>query len=119
MDDRILGALNLYSRRVDAFDESDMATALLFSTHAAIALSHAQTRAGDVELTRQLREAIESRDVIGQAKGILMERERVDADAAFDMLRRASQRLNVKLRDVAGRVVHARDADDSVAGSQH
>src|SRR5438552_11392276 len=117
--DRILGALNLYSRRVDAFDEADMATALLFSTHAAIALSQAQTRAGDVELTRQLREAIESRDVIGQAKGILMERERVDADVAFDMLRRASQRLNIKLRDVAGRVVHARDADDSVAGGAH
>src|SRR5205085_11449999 len=106
--------LNLSSRRVDAFDDADMATAVLFSAHAALALSQAQTHAGEVELSRQLREAIESRDVIGQAKGILMEREHVDADTAFDMLRRASQRLNVKLRDLAGRVAHARDEDEAI-----
>ena len=51
----------------------------------------------------QLREALESRDVIGQAKGILMEREKVTADDAFNMLRRASQHLNRKLRDLARR----------------
>ena len=51
--------------------------------------------------TAQLKEALESRDVIGQAKGILMERERVTADDAFNMLRRGSQHLNRKLRDLA------------------
>jgi AmiR/NasT family two-component response regulator len=49
----------------------------------------------------QLNQALESRDVIGQAKGILMERNRVTADEAFDMLRRASQQVNRKLRDLA------------------
>ncbi|MCU1352720.1 MAG: response regulator with putative antiterminator output domain [Acidimicrobiales bacterium] len=52
----------------------------------------------------QLREAIVSRDVIGQAKGVLMATHRVTADAAFQMLVRASQRLNVKVRQVAEEV---------------
>ena len=53
----------------------------------------------------QMDEALQSRDLIGQAKGILMAREGVSADQAFDMMRRASQRLNVKLRIVAGDIV--------------
>ncbi|MDT7798847.1 MAG: hypothetical protein QOI78_2280, partial [Actinomycetota bacterium] len=48
-----------------------------------------------------LRKAVESRDVIGQAKGILMQRRGITADEAFDVLRRASQELNVKLADLA------------------
>lgn len=52
-----------------------------------------------------LREALQSRELIGQAQGILMERERITADQAFDVLRRASQHLNRKLRDVAENVV--------------
>ncbi len=58
-----------------------------------------------VGLIGQLRTALESRDVIGQAKGILMARQGISADEAFDLLRRASQRSNVKLRDVAAQVV--------------
>jgi AmiR/NasT family two-component response regulator len=53
----------------------------------------------------QLREALESRELIGQAKGILMARERCSADAAFDILREVSQRTNRKLREVAQDVV--------------
>ena len=52
-----------------------------------------------------LEKALETRDIIGQAKGILMARQLIDADAAFDVLRRASQRSNTKLRDVASEVV--------------
>jgi AmiR/NasT family two-component response regulator len=52
--------------------------------------------------------AISARDVIGQAKGILMERHGMDADAAFDTLSRASQRLNIKLRDLAERLTKTR-----------
>jgi AmiR/NasT family two-component response regulator len=52
-------------------------------------------------LNRELAVALDSRDVIGQAKGILMERHKVDADAAFGMLRETSQHLNVKLVRVA------------------
>ena len=53
----------------------------------------------------QLRKALESRDIIGQAKGILMTRQRISAEEAFDILRRASQRSHMKLRDVAASVV--------------
>ena len=53
----------------------------------------------------QLQQALLSRDVIGQAKGILMERQRITADEAFDVLRKASQHLNVKLRNLAEHVV--------------
>jgi GAF domain-containing protein len=92
-----VGALNLYSRRTDAFGEADRDTAYLLALFASVVLASTQAR---MQAT-QLREALESRDVIGQAKGILMERERVTADDAFDMLRRASQHLNRKLRDLA------------------
>jgi transcriptional regulator with GAF, ATPase, and Fis domain len=93
-----LGALNLYSKAADAFDDESRTVGLVFAAHAAVALSSAMH-------DEQLEEALRSRDVIGQAKGILMAREGVSADQAFEMLRRASQRLNVKLRDVAGSVV--------------
>jgi len=95
-----LGALNLYSKAVDAFDERSGTVGLVFAAHAAIALSTAIHE-------EQMDEALQSRDLIGQAKGILMAREGVSADEAFDMLRRASQRLNVKLRDVAGEMVQS------------
>jgi len=53
----------------------------------------------------QLEKALETRDLIGQAKGILMERERVTGDQAFEMLRSSSQHMNLKLRDVAAMLV--------------
>jgi AmiR/NasT family two-component response regulator len=95
------GALNIYSRRPNGLDEASRDPALLLATHASLAL--AGTRAvSRAELeAAQLREAVASRDVIGQAKGILMSRRRVDADEAFDILRRTSQDLNVKLTEVA------------------
>ena len=95
-----LGALNLYSKAVDAFDDHSRTVGLVFAAHAAIALSTAIHE-------EQMDEALQSRDLIGQAKGILMAREGVNADQAFDMLRRASQRLNIKLRDIAGQMVHS------------
>ena len=93
-----LGALNLYSKAADAFDEESRTVGTVFAAHAAVALS---TAIHD----EQMEEALQSRDLIGQAKGILMAREGITADQAFDMLRRASQRLNMKLRDVAGAIV--------------
>ncbi|MGH9264682.1 MAG: GAF and ANTAR domain-containing protein [Acidimicrobiales bacterium] len=92
-----LGALNLYSKAPDAFDDRAVAVGSVFAAHAAIALSTALH-------DEQMEEALQSRDVIGQAKGILMAREHVSADEAFDMLRRASQRVNVKLRDIARQI---------------
>lgn len=103
-----LGALNIYSVEQDGLDELDRDLALVLAAHASTALAAtvASSRA-DLEAT-QLRQALESRDVIGQAKGILMERRGIGADEAFDVLRRASQSLNVKLTQVAQTLVEHR-----------
>jgi len=95
--DGTVGALNLYSRRTDAFDQADRDTAYLLAIFAAVVVASSQARLQ----AANLQDALENRDVIGQAKGILMEREKVTADEAFEMLRRASQRLNRKLRHLA------------------
>ncbi len=55
---------------------------------------------------QQMEEAVETRDVIGQAKGILMAREHINADEAFELLRQSSQRLNIKLRALAQQVAN-------------
>jgi AmiR/NasT family two-component response regulator len=60
-----------------------------------------------------LQAALSTREVIGQAQGILMERERISATQAFDVLRRASQHLNRKLRDVAQDLVDTGDEPDT------
>lgn len=92
------GALNLYSRRRDAFDDHDIAVGAVFATHAAVAVDAARREEG-------LEGKASSRDIIGMAKGLIMARQGVTSDEAFDVLRRASQRMNVKLREVAARMV--------------
>jgi transcriptional regulator with GAF, ATPase, and Fis domain len=92
-----MGALNLYSTQLDAFDDHDVAVGAVFATHAAVAFGRAKL-AGDLEAKA------EGRDVIGVAKGLIMARSDVGEDEAFEMLRRASQRMNVKVREVASRM---------------
>lgn len=99
VEEHTMGALNLYATRPDAFDDIDVALASVFAAHAAVAMSSSRR-------VEQLERKADSRDLIGRAKGILMERSDLDDAQAFDLLRRASQRLNVKLVDVADRVVH-------------
>ena len=89
-----MGALNLYSRRPHAFAARSQVIAQVFSVHAAIAMKGALTVAG-------LETVISSRDVIGQAKGIIMARHRVTADMAFDLLRSTSQLRNQPVRELA------------------
>ncbi len=96
-----LGSLNLYGRCPAAFGVIDRAKAVLLSTLAGLALTSAHAHEDEVNLNAHLHDALTTREVIGQAQGILMERERITADHAFDVLRRASQHLNRKLRDVA------------------
>ncbi len=96
-----LGALQLYARLPGAFNVTDRAQGLIFATHAGIALSLAQTQEAERGRTENLELALVSREIIGQAQGILMERERITSEQAFDLLRHASQDLNIKLRDVA------------------
>jgi len=97
-----LGALNLISCQRGGFDEESEHVGLPFAAHAAIAFAAADKQ-------DQMRQAIHTRDLIGQAKGILMERFKIDADQAFHILTKASQHTNRKLRDVAEQLVYAGD----------
>ncbi len=98
-------ALNLYGRLPAAFGAVDRSKALILASHAGTALQVVEARATELKRSQDLQEGLAMRSVIGQAQGILMERERITAEQAFDVLRRASQDLNLKLRDVAQRLV--------------
>jgi GAF domain-containing protein len=93
-----VGALSIYSERVDAFQSAAvLELGALFSAHAAIAVTGAQA-------IENLRAALETRETISVAIGVLMGRQAVSREQAFEILRRASQRENVKLRDIAARL---------------
>lgn len=103
---RTLGTLSLYAPQSAAFGEHDKRIIELFATLAALALAEAQR-------TGHLRAALLNRDVIGQAKGIIMERYDVDADAAFSTLKRVSQDRNMKLHEIARQVTEIRELPDT------
>src|SRR5215218_4355124 len=96
----LVGALNCYSREPQAFAASTTA-AVELASHVAVAVSNAMSYLDAAALADHMRAAMESRSVIEQAKGIIMAQNRCDAERAFDVLRRASQGRNVKLRDLA------------------
>ena len=102
---RPVSALNLYARLPAAFGATDRAKGVIFATLAGIALDTAGERADDEHRVANLHEALKTRELIGQAQGILIERERITAEQAFDVLRRASQYLNIKLREVAQNLI--------------
>ena len=93
-----MGALDLYSRQPQAFGRRTQLVAQVFSAHASVAVKAALTEAGLVT-------ALRSRDVIGQAKGIVMARECMTEEMATDLLRRVSQDRNQKLHEVAAVIV--------------
>ena len=100
-DDQVSGALNVYARRADAFDADTRAAAVRFGPYAAVAAGnlHAYRRARG--LADNLQVAPESRAVIDQAKGVLIERLELTPDQAFQMLARASMSANRKVREIA------------------
>jgi GAF domain-containing protein len=93
-----LGGLNLYSPLPAAFDAQTRGEALAFAAQAAVAVTRAQTE-------ENLRSALVTRTRIGQAQGILMERLKITPNQAFGLLSRLSQQSNIKLREVARRLV--------------
>lgn len=93
-------ALNLHSTEPAAFTAEARQLGELFAAHAATAF-------GAIQEKQQLRAALGSRDIIGQAKGMIMERYRLDADEAFALLARLSQDTNTKLVEVATQIVEA------------
>jgi GAF domain-containing protein len=111
-NDQPLGALNLYSKSAVGYDEAAEETAVLFSEQAAVACANAEVYWRTYTLTEHLREALESRDVIGQAKGILMARRGLTPEVAFEALRKVSQHRNIKLRDIAEQVVYLGDLEE-------
>jgi hypothetical protein len=113
LSSRRSSVLNLYGRLPAAFGAVDRAKALLFATLAALALGSAEERADDEQRAVNFQAALGTRELIGQAQGILMERERITATDAFHALRRASQHLNIKLRDVAQTLVDTGQTSDT------
>ena len=104
-----LGALNLYANEPNAFTDESEHVGLLFASHAAVAFAAAKTEGN-------LRVAVATRDLIGQAKGILMERFKITGPQAFDVLVHASQVRNRKLRDVAEELVDTGDLSPHPGG---
>ena len=95
----VMGALNLYSRSLNAFSDSDtQQIASLYASHASLALANRMLEA-------DLKTAVDTRGLIGQAIGILIERHKVTSQQAFELLVRGSQRLHIKLRELAVQVV--------------
>ncbi len=95
-----LSALNFYAHSPGAFDEASVQAGLSVAAHAQILweMRHRE---------RQFRAALASRDVIGQAKGIIMERFKIDAEQAFELIKRLSQDTNTPLAELAQRLVDA------------
>ena len=102
-DEDSLGALNLYSPQPRAFDEAARVEGFVFAAQAAVALRSAQHE-------EHLRAGMATRNLIGQAQGILMERFKVTPNQAFAILARISQETNSRLRDVARYLVDTRES---------
>ncbi|MFZ1411326.1 MAG: ANTAR domain-containing protein [Micropruina sp.] len=105
------GSLNVYGLTPDAFDQTAHEIGTILAAHASLAARAVGERASLEALDHHLEQALLSRDVIGQAKGILMERLKTTPDEAFDILKRSSQRLNVKLREVARKLAETGEVD--------
>jgi GAF domain-containing protein len=101
----VIGALNLYSRTTARFDEASQDLACAFADQIGVAAATVTRYAEGYELASQLQRAMESRAAIEQAKGILMAAQRCSPQAAFEILVRASQNRNRKLRAIAEEIV--------------
>jgi GAF domain-containing protein len=105
-EEEVAGALNIYARQSNAFDEECRSVATRFGPYAAVATGNLHAYQSARDLADNLQIALESRAVIDQAKGVLIERYRLTPDRAFQLLARASMTTNRKVRDVAEHLVH-------------
>ncbi len=108
--------LTLFSREPHRFDDTVYDMVLLLVLHAGVVFDNAQLFHDSRSLIDQLRTALSTRERIGRAQGVVMQRLGLDADTAFDRLKRASQNRNTKLREVATTVLagHAEQRLDEV-----
>ncbi|MGI3781743.1 MAG: GAF and ANTAR domain-containing protein [Janthinobacterium lividum] len=100
-----VGAIKVYSRQPDAYDARSEHLLALFAQQAAILLTNTLTLADAQEASAQVVLALDNRDIIGQAKGVLIAQGASNQDLAFAMLASASQRSNLKLHEVARQLV--------------
>jgi GAF domain-containing protein len=99
-DHNHMGALNFYADAPRRFDADVAEMGLILATHMAVAWSM-------VRRDEQFRSALASRDIIGQAKGMIMDRFKIDAVQAFELLKRLSQSANTPLAAVARQLVES------------
>jgi GAF domain-containing protein len=102
---QVSGALNIYARQPDAFDDNSRAAAVRFGPYAAVAAGNLHAYQSARDLADNLQAALESRAVIDQAKGVLIERYKLTPDQAFQLLVQASMNANRKVRDIADELV--------------
>ena len=112
VEDRRIGCITAYWTQRRTFTQDDVAFMAIFARHAAIALSQSWNEAG-------LNVALDTRKLIGQAQGILMERHGLDAAGALELLRRYSQDHNIKLRDVAAHLIETRQLPTIATTAHH
>jgi GAF domain-containing protein len=103
----VMGVLSLYATRAHAYDEKTQRQAQGMADTIAGVITMASKLAEQIQLNDDLRLALVSRSVIDQAIGVIMAENRCDREVAFEILRRASQNRNVKLREVAAHLVRA------------
>jgi len=104
-DGQVSGALNVYAREPHAFDEDSRSVATRFGPYATAATGNLYAYQSTRDLANNLQVALESRAVIDQAKGVLIERYKVTPDQAFQLLAQASMHANRKLHDIAEELV--------------
>jgi transcriptional regulator with GAF, ATPase, and Fis domain len=102
--DETMGALNIYAEQPHAFGQQSRELGLIFAAHSSVAWNSARR-------DEQFKRALASRDLIGQAKGMVMERYGVDAVQAFALLRKLSQDGNVPLTEIAAELINTAQAD--------
>jgi len=101
----VSGALNIYAREPNTFDEDSRSAAVRFAPYAGVAVANMYAYLDARNLAANLQKALDSRAIIDQAKGILMERYKVTAPQAFQVLARISMQTNRKVRDLADQLV--------------
>ncbi len=105
VENYLVGALNVYSLRPNAFSSDGIALGLALARHVTAALSLAETALGHRDRVGHLERAVESHSVIDQAKGIIMAQQKCTGEVAFAMLRKLSMDQNIKLYELAAALV--------------
>ena len=103
--DGLNGGMNIYAAEAHAFDEATRSAATAFARSVAVTVNNMHAYQSARDMADNLEQALQSRAVIDQAKGIVMERHKLTADQAFQFLAHASQAANVKLREIADHLV--------------